>query len=170
MGLKDYFHPVEKDAAGQKSAPTAAAPARATFSAFPSPPSKKTRSKQPPVPTALNNVELSSIPSARPSFNGKSSQKSASGYTFPTGDFRNSPAVQIMDMKADVMTNWLYQRQQERIWIFDGWDEGVLLKKARDDYVCCPENLAQHRNGFYDSIKKLNVKVSVHHHTHEMAS
>ncbi len=84
----------------------------------------------------------------------------ASGPSYPTGDFRNGSAVQIMDMKADIMANWLHYRQQEKIWTYGAWDEGVILKKARDDYVCCPSGLLQHRNGFYDSVKKLNVKVS----------
>lgn len=45
------------------------------------------------------------------------------------------------------------------MWTHGGWDEGVIMKKARDDYISCPTELVQHRNGFYDSIKKLNVKV-----------
>lgn len=64
-----------------------------------------------------------------------------------------------MDMKAEVMANWLYHRQQEKMWTYGGSDEGVILKKARDDYVSCPSELLQHRNGFYDSVRKLNVKV-----------
>lgn len=59
------------------------------------------------------------------------------------------------------MANWLYQRQQETMWTYGGFDEGVILKKARDDYVCCPPDLMERRDGFYDSVKKLNVKVSI---------
>ena len=65
-----------------------------------------------------------------------------------------------MDIKADVMVNWLHQQQQERMWTNLGWGEGVVLKKARDDYVCCPSDLSREPDGIYDSVKKLNVKVS----------
>jgi hypothetical protein len=158
MGLKDYFHPVEKDAAPKKPAPAPMAVQRSTFSASPSLPPKKSHSKESSSSTAPNTVELSSITTPRPSLNTKSSHMSLSA-AYPTGDFRNNTSGQIMDLKADVMANWLHHRQQERMWTYGSWDEGVILKKARDDYVCCPSNLLRNRNGFYDCVKKLNVKV-----------
>lgn len=159
MGLKDYFHPIEKDDAPKKPAAAAAAPQRSMFSAFPSLSSTGPRSKQSSIPFAPNNVELSSIQAPRSSLTTKSSHISASGPAYPTGDFRNNPTPLVMDLKADIMANWLYHRQQENMWTHSGWDEGVVLKKAKDDYVCCPSDLLQRRGGFYDSVKKLNVKV-----------
>ena len=157
MGFKEYFLPIDKNAAPQKPAAAAMAPHRST-SGFPSLSSMKLRSKQSAVPPTPNNVELGSIPAPRSSLHAKSSQRSLRP-AYPTGDFRNSSAPQLVDMKSDVMANWLHHRQQERMWTDGGWDEGVILKKARDDYVSCPSNLLQNRNGFCDSIKKLNVKV-----------
>lgn len=155
MGLKNYFHPAGKDAPPQKPAAAVMAPARSKPSGFPSLSSMKLGSKQSPVAAAPNNVELGSIPSS----NTSQAVKSPARPMYPGGDFRNSSSPQLTDMKADVMANWLYQRQQERMWTHGGWDEGVIMKKARDDYISCPAELLQHRNGFYDSIKKLNVKV-----------
>lgn len=157
MGLKDYFHPTEKDASPKKPAAAVTASTRSKPSGFPSLSSMKFGSKPSPVATAPNNVELSSIPSSNTSQNVKSPVRPA----YPGGDFRNSSSPQLTDMKADVMANWLYHRQQERMWTHGGWDEGVIMKKARDDYISCPSELLQHRNGFYDSIKKLNVKVCI---------
>jgi hypothetical protein len=158
MGLKDYFHPVEKDEAPKKPNPAAMAAQRSTLSAFPSLSSKKSHSKQSSSSAAPHAVELSGIPPPRSSVNTRSSHMSLSA-AYPTGDFRNNTSGQIMGLKAEVMVNWLHHRQQERMWTYGGWDEGVILKKARDDYVCCPSDLLQNKNGFYDCVKKLNVKV-----------
>lgn len=160
MGFKDYFHPVEKNAATQNAAAQAMAPQRSTFSAFPSLSSKKSRAQQASTPVPPNPVELSSVPPPRPPFNRMSSHMSTSGPAYPTGDFRNSSVQQVADLKADVMSNWLYHQQQERMWTHGGWDEGVILKRSKDDYVCYPPILQQQRNGFFDSVKKLSVKVA----------
>lgn len=62
-------------------------------------------------------------------------------------------------MKADMMCNWLYQQQLERMWSTNGLEEGVVLKKTKDDYKCAPADLLSHRDGFFDAVQKLNVKV-----------
>jgi hypothetical protein len=161
MGLKDYFHPTDNHAPPQKPTTAAMAPQRSKLSSHSLFSSMKLHPIQSPVPITPNNVELSSVSTPRSSLNQKSSNTSLSGRSYPYGDFRNSPAPQLMDIKADVMANWLHQRQQERMWASNGWDEGVILKKARDDYVSCPTYLLQQRDGFFDSVKSLNVKVCI---------
>lgn len=163
MRLKEYFHPVEKHVAPKQPANTAVAPHRLAESALPSPSGTKFRPKQSSVPFALSTVELSTMPPR----SSRSVHMSASGPLYPSGDFRNNSASQLSDIKADVMASWLHHRQQERAWTSGGGDEGVILKKARDNYVSCPSNLLEHRDGFYDSVKKLNVKVCKLHILHK---
>lgn len=67
----------------------------------------------------------------------------------------------IVDLKCDVMVNHLYKKQQERIWSTpNAEDEGVVLKKSRGRYTCCPATLADGPNGFVKAIEALNVRVS----------
>lgn len=159
MGLKDYFHPATKDVAPQKRNSAAVAPQPSSFPGLSPLSSMKVNSTQPRVPLAPNAMEHSSMPQPRSSLNGKVSHMSASGPDYPKSGFRNGPVLQLVDIKTNVMVNWLHYRQQESMWMCGGWDEGVVLKKARDDYVCCPSELSEQSNGFYDSVKRLNVKV-----------
>lgn len=66
----------------------------------------------------------------------------------------------LVELKADVMCNWLHQQQVEKMWSSSGPGEGVMLKKARDDYMCCPKDLQAERDGFFQAVRKLNVKAS----------
>lgn len=92
-------------------------------------------------------------------FTPKSSRSSS---LYPVGDFRNSDLNNVIDIKTDVMANWLHQQQLEKMWSNGGLEEGVLLKKSREDYVCCPRDLKQIHNGLYDSVMQLNVRVCYH--------
>ncbi|KAK6387753.1 hypothetical protein LTS17_001022 [Exophiala oligosperma] len=80
---------------------------------------------------------------------------------YSSGDFRNSSIPELRDMKADMMCNWLYQQQLERMWSTNGLEEGVVLKKTKDDYKCAPADLLSHRDGFFDAVQKLNVKCAM---------
>jgi hypothetical protein len=78
----------------------------------------------------------------------------------PAGDFRNGDTGSILEIKTDIMVNWLYQQQMERMWSLKMPGEGVILKKARDSFACSPARLRQETNGFYDNIVAMNVRVS----------
>jgi len=78
---------------------------------------------------------------------------------YPSGDFRNSQADDISDIKCDVMVNWLYQQQMERLWTAGGHDEGVVLKKGRSAYSSCPADLVEEPYGFFKAVEFLNVRV-----------
>lgn len=160
MGLKDYFHPVDKNAVLGKPAPTAGAAQRSIFPDISNMFPKKPQLEKQSAAFDLSTIDGSNIPTLPLSLNARPHRTSSNGPAFPEGDFRNGTAMQLMDIKADVMVNWLHHQQQERTWTNYGWDEGVVLKKARGDYVCCPSDMLQHQDGFYDSVKKLNVKVS----------
>ncbi|KAI1372039.1 glycosyl transferase family group 2-domain-containing protein [Hypoxylon crocopeplum] len=80
---------------------------------------------------------------------------------FPTGDFRNA-RESLADVKGDVVCSWLYQQQLERQYatgILPG--EGVVLKKGKNNYTCCPPQLRDIPNGLYDMSMQLNVRCAM---------
>ncbi|KAF4550532.1 Hypothetical protein D9617_17g048000 [Elsinoe fawcettii] len=77
---------------------------------------------------------------------------------YPAGDFRNNDKDELRDIKCDVMVNWLYQQQMEMLWTAGAADEGVVLKKTRGMYTCCPADIMEEPFGFYKSIEMLNVR------------
>ena len=79
---------------------------------------------------------------------------------YPTGDFRNSTLDEINDIKCDVMVNWMHQQQLEKMWSAGSINEGVILKKSRGEFTCCPPDLASVPGDLFDNIKTLNVRVS----------
>jgi len=78
---------------------------------------------------------------------------------YPAGDFRNNNRDDLRDIQCDVMVNFLYQQQMEMLWTAGGEDEGVVLKKSRGEYTCCPPQLMDDDYGFYKAIEMLNVRV-----------
>jgi hypothetical protein len=58
-----------------------------------------------------------------------------------------------------VMINFLRQRQLKKLWSDTNLDEGVVLKRSKGDFICQPEDLSSLPGGFYDQVKRLNVKV-----------
>lgn len=83
---------------------------------------------------------------------------------FPQGDFRNNAKEEINDIKCDMMVNHLYSQQMELLWTAGGHDEGVLLKKSRGQYACCPSDLESEPSGFFKAVQMLNVRVSIFKH------
>lgn len=78
------------------------------------------------------------------------------------GEFRNSQSDDLNEIKCDVMVNWLYQQQMERLWTAGGMDEGVVLKKTRGQYTCCPADIIDEPYGFFKAVETLNVRVRCH--------
>lgn len=64
------------------------------------------------------------------------------------------------DIKHEVMANYLYQQQCSRLWVNDssGESEGILLRKARNQYLACPPQLAY--SPFATACAELNVQVN----------
>jgi hypothetical protein len=58
-----------------------------------------------------------------------------------------------------VMINFLRQQQLKRLWSDISLGEGVVLKRSKSDFICQPEELSSLSGGFYDQVKRLNVKV-----------
>lgn len=68
--------------------------------------------------------------------------------SYPVGD----------GVKHEVMVSHLYQQMLQRMWVADRIEEGTVLKKGKDDFLCMPPELAEHRGGFYEAVRQLNVK------------
>lgn len=79
---------------------------------------------------------------------------------YPAGDFRNQTSDEIIDIKCDVMVNYLHQQQLESMWSTGGPGEGVVLKKLKDRFTCCPDDLSLYRGELFDAVSALNVKAS----------
>jgi hypothetical protein len=78
--------------------------------------------------------------------------------SFAAGSFYNEE--EIKNMKTEVMVEWLYKQQRLKLWASSGPEEGVILKKSRGEYTCCPEDLRYMRNGLFEQIVQMNVAVS----------
>jgi hypothetical protein len=97
---------------------------------------------------------------ASPSSSGHNSGSwSRPSSSLSSGDFRESQDMN--ELKCDVMVNWLYQQQMERLWTAGGMDEGVILKKGRGAYTCCPADITEEQDGFFRAVETLNVRVSI---------
>jgi hypothetical protein len=74
---------------------------------------------------------------------------------------RSTQSSQFMDdIKHEVMVNYLYQQQCSRLWVSDGSGEaeGVLLRKARNQYMACPPQLGS--TALAAACAAMNVQVS----------
>lgn len=86
------------------------------------------------------------------------SRPSRPNSVYPSGDFRNAPRESLLDIKSDVMVNWLHQQQLEKLWAMENGTEGVVLKKARGDFTCSPPVLRT--QPFFEQVIAMNVRVS----------
>ncbi|TVY55817.1 hypothetical protein LCER1_G005121 [Lachnellula cervina] len=110
-------------------------------------------------PTAT--VEMTFTPSeSGGSSPGSSSFAVRPSSKFPYGDFRNTPRQSILDLKADVMVNWLEQIQLEMLWSTGMPGEGVVLKKGRNDFTCAPKKLRS-ASTFFDQVVAMNVRCAM---------
>lgn len=68
------------------------------------------------------------------------------------------PMQRLNDAKCDVMVNHVWSQQAKLLWNIGNDDEGVVIKKSRGQYVCCPPDLRR-PDGFLEAVQALNVKV-----------
>ncbi|KAK4193139.1 glucans biosynthesis glucosyltransferase H [Podospora australis] len=81
---------------------------------------------------------------------------------FPIGDARNSDVSALMDIRNDMMVNHLYEQQLRKQYA-SGMDpyEGVVLKKARGNFTCCPPQMAAIPESLYAMISQMNVRCAM---------
>jgi hypothetical protein len=144
--IKGYFHPGAGKSSGEKTR---------TKKGKPTLPSPIELSITPPVGSPTPGS-----PTPTPS-QQRSPLTSRPSSIFPEGDFRNTPRENILDIKADVMVTWLNQQQLEKLWSSNLPNEGVVLKKERNNFTCSPSTLRNDSNGFFNQVIALNVRVSL---------
>lgn len=109
-----------------------------------------------PVPKGvveiLNEKEAAAAPSSPPSL--------ADSHTHSYASSRDDSKF-VLDIRHDVIVNYLYQKQCTSMWIEDtsGAREGVLVKKSKADYLCCPPMLAH--SPFAQAMTALNVQAAM---------
>lgn len=68
----------------------------------------------------------------------------------------------IIELKNDMMVNWLYEQQLRKQYA-SGVDpfEGVVLKKSRGNFTCCPPHMAAIPESLYAMISQMNVRCAM---------
>jgi hypothetical protein len=88
----------------------------------------------------------------------------------PRAFFRDSPDNRsenssrssfFEDIKHEVMVNYLHQQQCSHLWVSDGSGrcEGIMLRKARSEYLSCPPQLVD--STFGQAYAELNVPAAM---------
>ncbi|KAL0476195.1 glycosyl transferase family group 2 domain-containing protein [Neurospora intermedia] len=86
---------------------------------------------------------------------------------FPAGDARNSDIDAMTEIRSDMMVNSLFE-QMCRKQYSTGFDpyEGVVLKKSRGNFTCCPPQMAAIPDSLYAMITQMNVRCAMTINTH----
>lgn len=66
----------------------------------------------------------------------------------------------IRDIKCDILANWLYTKQEEKVWTGGEPGEGVFVKRSKDSYAYAPREIVEDGTTLHQSITQLNVRVS----------
>jgi len=91
---------------------------------------------------------------------GTSGDLASSFYSEPdNADTKTSETDSLVNLKSKLIVNWIYQKQQESIWTTGLQGEGVVLRKGKGRYMCCPTELQYDGSNFYQMVAKLNVCV-----------
>lgn len=120
-------------------------------------------------PSPLPPVSASPNPASRSVSRGRSpvshygttggNSRSASAFSMNSEGASTAQFSTTTAIKCEVMVQYLRQRQIEKLWSDGNVTEGVVLKRAKNDFVCQPAELSKQALGFYDEVRKLNVKV-----------
>lgn len=80
---------------------------------------------------------------------------------FPSLDATNS-RISLIDIKNDMMVKWLYEQQLRKQYASgSNAFEGVVLKKARGDFTCCPPQMSLIPNSLYAMVAQMNVRCAM---------
>lgn len=111
--------------------------------------------------SSLNSGGIGGIEPSTPSVSlpSRAHSRPPSLSLYPAGDFRNQNAEEIADIKCDVMINWLHQQQLESMWSAGAPGEGIVLKRRKNDFISCPSDLKQERDGLFAAVSGMNVRV-----------
>lgn len=81
---------------------------------------------------------------------------------FPAGDARNEDNKALVDLRSDMMVNHLYEQLLRKQYA-TGMDpyEGIVLKKEKGSFTCCPPQMAAIPGSLYDMICQMNVRCAM---------
>jgi len=85
-----------------------------------------------------------------------------------SGSDESPSSSHFNDEKCEIMVEYLHQQQQQLRWMANTGDQGVIMKKARNSFTCCPKSLEDAHDGFKSYIEALNVKVCHHSAARQM--
>jgi hypothetical protein len=108
-------------------------------------------------PGAKPATDDTSLPTLSPHIFAQHRLTTRSNSSYAAGSFRNED--EIKNMKTEVMAEWLYKQQRLKLWASSAPGEGVILKRSRGEYTCCPEDLRYVRRGLFEQIAAMNVAV-----------
>ena len=99
--------------------------------------------------TAKTSPRTSRAPSLRNSF-------------LPAHDARSRDSETINEIRNDMMVNWLYEQQLRKQYA-SGADpyEGVVLKKGRGAFACCPPQMAAIPDSLFAVVAQMNVRCAM---------
>ena len=92
---------------------------------------------------------------------GLQTPRSPSVMSFASSQGSETGALNGNSVRCDIMAKFLRQRQLEKMWSDSNQEEGVVLKKAKNDFICQPRDLIGMHDGFFEQVAKLNVKVAM---------
>ncbi|KAK4251767.1 glycosyl transferase family group 2-domain-containing protein [Corynascus novoguineensis] len=80
----------------------------------------------------------------------------------PAHDARSRDSETINEIRNDMMVNWLYEQQLRKQYA-SGMDpyEGVVLKKARGTFTCCPPQMAAIPASLFAVATQMNVRCAM---------
>lgn len=157
--LKSYFSPADGSGQRQQQPPTATVNMVELNGGggAPSHPNKAflgTGGANTPAPSAGTLTPGGNSEKVAPS------SRSVRSSGLPRGDFRRNSGISIVDLKTDMMVQWLHNESLRRGYTAGMGDwEGVVLKKTKGVYTCYPPHLMQIEGGLFDMVSQMNVRV-----------
>ncbi|KAK7710423.1 hypothetical protein SLS57_008386 [Botryosphaeria dothidea] len=64
-------------------------------------------------------------------------------------------------IRHEMMVEYLRGQQERMMWSLEEPDEGVVLRRVRGEYVCCPPDLAKEPFGLFKAVQEMNVRVAM---------
>ncbi|KAI9670489.1 MAG: hypothetical protein M1817_004356 [Caeruleum heppii] len=124
-------------------------------------PAASKRRQEPPTPLPSTQIRDAPSPQRQITHGSKLSSSEGSLTVYPLGDFRNSSAVNMLDMKTEMMAQYLWEAQRKKMWSTGHGDEGVMLKKERGSYTCVPKSLISDKDGLFPAVQAMNVRAAM---------
>ena len=97
-------------------------------------------------------------PLAAPQWPGALASQAGSTTDLPEW-LNGATGANFLDVKCEVMAQWLHSKQEENIWTSGEPGEGVLVKKSKGSYAFSPPELFEDGSGLYQAVLALNVRV-----------